>query len=96
MFCLRNKTKWKLIFEKIVLYLQEMRSSLNSKNTEMSELKIRIDDLKNVINREEKTKDELQANYQRRLREKQAEVDAYKRLVKSWIHLKYVDYGNIH
>ena len=60
-------------------YLQELRTSLNSKNAELSELNIRIDDLKNVINREEKTKDELQANYQRRLREKQAEVDAYKR-----------------
>ncbi|KAK3744535.1 hypothetical protein RRG08_056672 [Elysia crispata] len=64
--------------EKYDISFQEMRSSLNSKNTEMSELKIRIDDLKNVINREEKTKDELQANYQRRFREKQAEVDAYK------------------
>lgn len=64
--------------EKYDISFQEMRASLNSKNAELSELKIRIDDLKNVINREEKAKDELQSNYQRRLREKQAEVDDYK------------------
>ncbi|GFR91486.1 coiled-coil domain-containing protein 57-like [Elysia marginata] len=64
--------------EKYDISFQEVRASLNSKNAELSELKIHIDDLKNVINREEKAKDELQSNYQRRLREKQAEVDDYK------------------
>ncbi|GFN86852.1 coiled-coil domain-containing protein 57-like [Plakobranchus ocellatus] len=64
--------------EKYDISFQELRASSSSKNAEISELKIRIDDLKNVINREEQAKDELQSNYQRRLKEKQAEVDAYK------------------
>ncbi|KAH9514404.1 hypothetical protein Btru_025159 [Bulinus truncatus] len=64
--------------EKYDCTIAEIRNVLNEKNAEISELKIHLDDLKNVIKREEKTKDELQANYQRRLREKQAEVDNYK------------------
>ncbi|XP_059165716.1 coiled-coil domain-containing protein 57-like [Physella acuta] len=64
--------------EKYDVSYSEIRMTLNEKNAEISELKIYLDDLKNVIKREEKTKDELQANYQRRLREKQAEVDHYK------------------
>ncbi|RUS77718.1 hypothetical protein EGW08_014506 [Elysia chlorotica] len=78
--------------EKYDISFQEMRSSLNSKNAELSELKIRIDDLKNVINREEKTKDELQANYQRRLREKQAEVDSYKSSKDNEVHSEREEY----
>lgn len=65
----------------------EIRNALNEKNAEISELKIHLDDLKNVIKREEKTKDELQANYQRRLREKQVEVDNYKRFFNFYINL---------
>lgn len=57
----------------------DIRTTVNSKNAEISELKIQLDDLKNVIKREEKSRDDLQSNYQRRLREKQAEVDSYKR-----------------
>ncbi|KAI8794762.1 coiled-coil domain-containing protein 57 isoform X1 [Biomphalaria glabrata] len=64
--------------EKYDLSFAEIRNALNEKNAEISELKIHLDDLNNVIKREEKTKDELQANYQRRLREKQVEVDNYK------------------
>lgn len=57
----------------------ELRAALNSKTAEISEMRIHIDDLKNLIKREENAREELQANYQRRLREKQAEIDAYKR-----------------
>ncbi|CAL1527468.1 unnamed protein product [Lymnaea stagnalis] len=64
--------------EKYDISFSEIRNALNQKNAEISELKIYLDDLKNVIKREEKTKDELQANYQRRIREKQMEVDTYK------------------
>ncbi|XP_012941304.1 coiled-coil domain-containing protein 57 [Aplysia californica] len=56
----------------------DIRTTLNSKNAEISELKIQLDDFKNIIKREERSRDELQSNYQRRLREKQAEVDSYK------------------
>jgi len=56
----------------------DIKSSLCSKNAEISELKIQIDDLKGVIKREDKSREELQSVYQRRLREKQAEVDSYK------------------
>ena len=59
--------------------VSDIKSSLCSKNAEISELKIQIDDLKGVIKREDKSREELQSVYQRRLREKQAEVDSYKR-----------------
>uniref|UniRef100_A0A0B7B4I3 Coiled-coil domain-containing protein 57 n=1 Tax=Arion vulgaris TaxID=1028688 RepID=A0A0B7B4I3_9EUPU len=64
--------------EKYDVSYSELQVALNSKNAEISELKIHLDDLKNVIKREEKIEEELRANYQRRLREKQSEVDAYK------------------
>ncbi|CAG5122365.1 unnamed protein product [Candidula unifasciata] len=64
--------------EKYDISHSELRTSLNVKIAEISELKIHLDDLKNVIKREEKIREELQANYQKRLKDKQAEVNTYK------------------
>ncbi|BFZ03196.1 hypothetical protein BsWGS_06235 [Bradybaena similaris] len=64
--------------EKYDISHSELRTALNLKTSEISELRIHVDDLKNVIKREEKIREELQANYQKRLREKQVEVDTYK------------------
>ncbi|XP_041363903.1 coiled-coil domain-containing protein 57-like [Gigantopelta aegis] len=56
----------------------DYRAHLNVKNAEVSELKIKIDDLNSVIRREVQSREELQIHYQQRLREKQAEIDSFK------------------
>ncbi len=59
-------------------FVAEVRKELASKDGEISELKMRIDDLQTVIKREGKAKDELQQHYQRRIRDKQAELEQYR------------------
>ena len=61
------------------LYDVELKSTVAGKDAEISDLKIRIDDLSNGVTRESRAKDELQSHYQHRLREKQAEVEQYRR-----------------
>ncbi|KAJ8319441.1 hypothetical protein KUTeg_004532 [Tegillarca granosa] len=55
-----------------------LKAQLNVKNAEISELKIKLDDMKSCMNREASARDDLQRHYQNRLKEKQAEIDSYK------------------
>ncbi len=48
------------------------------KDGEISELKVRIDELHTLNEREKKARDELQEHYQRRIRDKQAELEQYR------------------
>lgn len=57
----------------------EGRSQAASKEAVISELKIKIDDLEKAKERESKGRDELSMHYQKRVREKQAELENYKR-----------------
>ncbi|XP_067671855.1 coiled-coil domain-containing protein 57-like isoform X2 [Haliotis asinina] len=56
----------------------ELRAHLSTKTAEVSELKIRLDDMKKATQRETQAMVELQAHYQHRLRERQTEVDTFK------------------
>ncbi|XP_021344290.1 coiled-coil domain-containing protein 57-like, partial [Mizuhopecten yessoensis] len=60
------------------LTFSELKSSLNVKNGEMSEMKIKLDDMKTWSDRENQAREELQLHYQQRLKEKQAEIDSYR------------------
>ena len=57
----------------------EMRATLTRKESELSSVKIALDELKSSVEREAKAREEMQAHYQHRVREKQAEVDNYRR-----------------
>ena len=56
----------------------ELKRELADKDGEISELKVRMDELHAANKREAKAKDEMQDNYQRRIREKQAELEQYR------------------
>ncbi|XP_071106451.1 coiled-coil domain-containing protein 57-like isoform X1 [Haliotis cracherodii] len=56
----------------------ELRAHLSTKTAEVSELKIRLDDMRKATQRETQAMVELQAHYQHRLRERQTEVDSFK------------------
>ena len=56
----------------------ELKRELTDKDGEISELKVRMDELHSANKREAKTKDEMQDHYQRRIREKQAELEQYR------------------
>ncbi|XP_046573024.1 coiled-coil domain-containing protein 57-like isoform X2 [Haliotis rubra] len=56
----------------------ELRAHLSTKTAEVSELKIRLDDMKKATQRETQAMVELQAHYQHRLRERHTEVDSFK------------------
>ncbi|XP_060080442.1 coiled-coil domain-containing protein 57-like [Ylistrum balloti] len=60
------------------LTFSELKSSLNVKNGEISEMKIKLDDMKTWSDRENQAREELQLHYQQRLKEKQAEIDSYR------------------
>lgn len=60
------------------LTFKELKSSLNVKNGEISEMKIKLDDMKTWSDRENQAREELQLHYQQRLKEKQAEIDSYR------------------
>ena len=49
------------------------------KEAEISELKVKIDELKVTSGRDAKSREELQLHYQQRLREKHAELEHYRR-----------------
>ena len=50
------------------------------KEAEVSELKVKIDELQVTAGREAKSREEMQLHYQQRLREKHAELDHFRRL----------------
>ena len=56
----------------------ELKRELIDKDGEISELKVRMDELHSANKREAKAKDEMQDHYQRRIREKQAELEQYR------------------
>jgi len=58
----------------------ELKVVSQQKEAEVSELKVKIDELQVTAGREAKSREELQLHYQQRLREKQAELDHYRRL----------------
>ena len=57
----------------------DLKAQLNAKNAEVSECKIEVDEMRSKVNSEVKAREELQVHYQQRLREKQAEIDSYRR-----------------
>ena len=65
-------------FKAHLLNVLDQKTELSIKTGEISELKIKIDDLKLTIARENQAKDELQRHYQQRLKEKQTEIESYR------------------
>jgi hypothetical protein len=63
----------------ILNLITDIKAQLNMKNAEVSECKIHVDELKTQVNCEIKSREELQLHYQSRLREKQAEIDSYRK-----------------
>lgn len=63
----------------IYLNFIELKAQLNVKTAEISELKIQLDDAKSSTKREVLAQEDLQKHYQHRLKEKQAEIDSFKR-----------------
>ncbi|XP_064640433.1 coiled-coil domain-containing protein 57-like isoform X2 [Lineus longissimus] len=62
-------------YEKI---FQDCKLTLIHKSAEVSDLKIKIDELERNVARERERCDELQVHYQQRLREKQADINDYR------------------
>jgi len=58
---------------------KELKTISQQKEAEISELKVKIDELKTSAGRDEKAREEAQLHYQQRLREKQAELEHYRR-----------------
>ncbi|XP_070579694.1 coiled-coil domain-containing protein 57-like [Ptychodera flava] len=56
----------------------DLKATSSAKNAEISELKIKIDEMRSALDRENKAREELQIHYQQRLREKQKEVDMFR------------------
>ena len=59
----------------------ELRASLSAKDGELSDTKIRLDELQTAAGREAATREEMGHHYQHRMREKQAELQAYRAYV---------------
>ncbi|XP_064617501.1 coiled-coil domain-containing protein 57-like [Liolophura sinensis] len=57
----------------------ELKQKITILSTENSELKIKIDELKVAHQREAKSREDLQTHYQQRLREKQREIDNFRK-----------------
>ena len=49
------------------------------KDAEISELKIQLDQMRGGVEREKKAREDMQQHYQQRVREKQAQLDQYKK-----------------
>ncbi|XP_022084931.1 coiled-coil domain-containing protein 57-like [Acanthaster planci] len=56
----------------------ELKAAYQAKNAEVSELKICIDELRKTAGREAQAKDDLQRHYQKRIQDRQQEVEKYK------------------
>jgi len=57
----------------------ELKAVSQQKDAEMSELKVKIDELKVAAGREAKAREEMQLHYRQRLHEKQTELEQYRR-----------------
>ena len=55
-----------------------VKTQLAGKDAEISELKIRLDELNTSARREAESRDEMQRHYQQRVREKQAQLEQYR------------------
>ncbi|XP_076459611.1 coiled-coil domain-containing protein 57-like [Babylonia areolata] len=64
--------------ERYDLAFTDLKAQLNVRNAEISELQMRLDDVKKGQEREQRARDDLHANYQQRLKEKQTEIEAFK------------------
>lgn len=62
-----------------VLFVQAKNVN-STRDAEVSELKIKLDDLKVKLSNEEKAKEELQKHYQQRLREHQVELNQFRQI----------------
>ncbi|XP_071815250.1 coiled-coil domain-containing protein 57-like isoform X2 [Apostichopus japonicus] len=58
----------------------KIKASLQSKDAEISDLKIQIDDLRKALKGDEETQAELQRHYHQKIREKNVELEHYKRI----------------
>lgn len=75
-FQIRKKSKF---FKKlIIIIIIATRKQLSEKNSEISELKIKIDELKKLTSNEKNILDECKKYYLNRLNQKQSEIDKYK------------------
>ncbi|KAK6188076.1 hypothetical protein SNE40_004338 [Patella caerulea] len=58
--------------------LTNLKADINNKNSEISELKVHVDEMRTQLKQEQKGREELQIHYQQRLKEKQTEVDSFR------------------
>ena len=65
--------------ESFELAFSDLKAQLNVSNAKLSELQIKLDDMKTAQEREQRARDDLHAHYQQRLRENQAEIEAFKK-----------------
>jgi len=63
-----------------IVWMSELKVVSQQKEAEMSELKVKIDELKVTAGHEAKSREEMQLHYQQRLREKQTQLEHYRRL----------------
>ncbi|XP_022315255.2 coiled-coil domain-containing protein 57-like [Crassostrea virginica] len=64
--------------ERYDITFSDLKTQLNVKTAEISELKIQLDDAKSSTKREILAQEDLQKHYQHRLKEKQTEIDSFK------------------
>jgi len=67
------------VFSVYRLMISELKVVSQQKEAEISELKVKIDELKVTAGSEAKAREELQLHYKQRLHEKEAEFDHYRR-----------------
>ena len=59
--------------------ITELKANLTTKDSEISSLKIFIDQLKADVERERRSREEIQIYYQQNLRKKQADLEQYRK-----------------
>ncbi|KAK3090504.1 hypothetical protein FSP39_012356 [Pinctada imbricata] len=72
----------------------DIRTQLNTKTSEISDLKIQLDDSKIAVNREMHAREELQMHYQHRLKEKQTDIDSYRSKKDAEFHEERKEFEN--
>ena len=75
---LKNERNLSCESKNLTNLISEIKRELAGKDGEISELKVRIDEIQMANQREIKAKNEMQDHYQRRIREKQAELEQYR------------------
>jgi hypothetical protein len=77
-----NKKKYcvkKMPFCNSMFWVADLKAQLNVRTAELSEARIKLDDVKRAQEREQQARDDLHASYQQRLKEKEAEIEAFKK-----------------